>query len=55
MQAENDQLADILRDKDEEIERMGQALAEREAPKAMPTLHSKAAQTVEPYPDNVCL
>ena len=49
-----DKEADI-EEKGAEIERLEQQLAElqREAPKATPTLNSAAAQTTEPYPEDV--
>ena len=55
-------LTNSLRDKEEELgekeaelEHLQQQLADlqREAPKATPTLHSMAAQTTEPYPEDV--
>ena len=39
---------------DQELADLRQALAERAAPAATPTSRASAAQTVEPYPDNVC-
>ena len=62
MAGENQQLADTLHDKegkmrkmDRELSELRQVLAQREAPKPTPARHPHAAQTVEPYPDNVSL
>ncbi len=60
MDAINNQLEDELQDNDkhikhlnQELSELQQALAEREAPKATPTLCSSAAQTVDPFTDEV--
>lgn len=58
LQAENADMENALRDREGELGRMyqelsnlQQALDQREAPKATPTLFSCAAQTTEPYPN----